>query len=241
MKAIRDERTHLLTLMALAPESGKNERIGNSPRYKEFCQGLGWLDPSGDGEYGQHALVVVGLTESDVYEVFGEAQASLADLIPVAIKMKDCLLIERTFVDMRNDAAIRFLRDTDSADGLLGYEEVETKTGRMIFKRGDAAWPWFRSRDTVTALIPVADEYLANPSTVLDMLKGLANHKRFEVRPECPEVARVISHDPPLDLILTHPLFKAAGMVVAMMERTRERGDGEGHKGTPDAWYRNIR
>ena len=241
MKALLcDECTRRLTLVALDPETGKEKRISNSPRYKEFCMGVGWLDPSGDGEYGKHAIVAVGITETDVYEVFVEVQGSLAELVPVMIEGKDALLIDRTFLDTSNEAALRFLRDPETADGLTGYEQEETEHGNMVYVRKSSTWKAYRDRRTYTALVPVDEKFIANPEIVLDTLKSLARQKRFEVRPECPEVARVISKDPPLDNIFRHPLFRATGYAVVMMEKTRDRDDGKAGK-EPEPWYDNLR
>ena len=240
MKAVRDERTDLLTLWVEDPEdSNKEIRLPGSPRYRDFGVGLGWLDPRGDGDYGKHALVVVGFTETKSYEAFGEAQGSLDEIVPVMIRMKDWLLVEQTFMDMRNEAAVQYLCDPERADGLTAYEQEETDRGHLVYVRNADTWPSFRDRDTVTALVPVDDLFLGNPTMILDLLKSLSTKQKFSVRPECPMVDMVLRKDPPVDEILSHPLFLAVGYAVASMERGRERRAGVGKE--PELSYRNLR
>jgi hypothetical protein len=241
MKAIR-KTSGLLNITIPDPDNpGKDMRLPGAPRYKEFCAGIGWLDPTGQSDYSKHAVVVVAEQEDGKYSIFSEAQGDLATIVRVAIQAKDVLLIERMFLDTSNDAAMRFLRDPVTADGLVDYETAEPKNGRPVYVRQASYWSDFRSRDTVAALIPVHETLVTNPVIAYDTFRALAGKGQLFVGEECTKTGVVLKGSPPLDDILRHPVFKAAAFTVAMMERTKERGEDKDHKGTAETWYRNIR
>jgi len=221
MKALKDKYSNLITVMGRDPETEKEIPIPGVPKFKRFSAGIGWLDDSGHEDYAKHAFVVIGEQEDGCYAAFAEYSSEHVGMLATELtNWKDMLLVDRAFVDFRDWELCQSLR---THDGLTRYFQDENAMGILQYVHSDEHWPHFRERDITLSLLPFSDLVTANWGSGYDLMRMMSGQGKFHILDECPGLKRVMRQQPPLKDIFRHPLLKAAGGCLTMMEKLKPR------------------
>jgi hypothetical protein len=209
--------------------------VSGSTRREEFERiraGIGWpdLDPG--------CICVVGERTDERYHALWEKQGGLWEIGDAALEAKDRLLVDRIFVDARDDLSTSYLR---TLEGLTFYDEGDSNsTG---FPPGSSSeFPFYRDRDTIAAVVPVRERVAANYRSALERTREIIMRGRLLVHESnCPRLVYTLRQ--PVEELLGSPVMKALVWVVTALEDSR--GDTSLEDPPREPWYgnapRNIR
>jgi hypothetical protein len=207
--------------------------IENTPLFKRFEGGIGWMDPTEQNTKAQHWFVVAAEQTNGDYVMVAEASAThLLDLAEKATNWKDRLLIRRIWADQTEEGYLRTLQDTRQCDGLCGYHTVgKTLLGKPKYAHKSDRWPYFRDRSTIASIV-YTDGAIESG---FDLVRRLAQRERISFRDTVPWSKWILRQRTYVDVI-EHPLLAALVYVISGMESTKRLQE---HTQQPRPWYQN--
>jgi hypothetical protein len=178
-----------------------------SEEFEEIAAGIGWpdLDPG--------CLCVVGRRSDDRYHALWENQGGLWEIGAAAVEAKDRLLVDRIFVDARDDLSTSYLR---TREGLTFHGEDDTGFADPG-KVSGSGFPVSERGDAVAVVVPVREVLVLNYRSALERTREIIMTGRLLVHESnCPGLVHTLRQ--PVEDLLGSPVMKALVWVVTGLE-----------------------
>jgi hypothetical protein len=196
-------------------------------KFNKMWAGIGW--PDLDDGY----ICVVGERVDSRYHCIWEKLGGLWELGSSAIDAKDRLLVDRIWVDARDEISTSYFR---TLDGLCFYDEDDSHV-LLEPQQASSKWEHFRDLDTVATVVPVPERITSNYRSALEMIRGVIAEGKLMIHEQnCPRLVYALRQ--PLEDLLRSPVMKALVWVVSALEESN--GIAAVGSNVDDSWYKNI-
>lgn len=215
-----------MNLFATRDEDSGHWKVKGQERIEEFKSLLGSFgfgDLMQPGDYAQMALSIVGLRLDGRYQVIGEAMGTLDEIARKAVDFKDCLLIERLYLDGTYETYRRRLM---KEDGLVRYRKIGDKPSRQRREHPTSTWEHYRDdldEEPLAHLVSLPEDMLADFEGALSLVQSLISREELLIAPWCRKSLLLQREgERPGKLPLEHPLLRAMVYATNMLIRTEQ-------------------
>jgi hypothetical protein len=178
--------------------------------FNRIWAGVGWP------EKNPGCVCVVGERTNGLYHCLWEKLGGLKEIGESIISAKDRFLVDRVWVDGRDELATSYLR---TLDGLCFYEDRANLARSLDAAIPKRHWPSLSDPETTAAVVAVPDRVVSNFRSALEKTRAVIMTGSVVIHESgCPRLVYTLRQ--PLNDLMGSPIMKALVWVISALDRS---------------------